>query len=340
MKRGVRGFTLIELLVVVAIIALLLSILLPALGNAREQGRRAVCSTHLRSLIQAMIYYAGDNRDSVPLHRGSEPSYVFVDLGEGEDQYGPKEWHLAELLVKYMGYTERMERNGPNKTFLKTDHERSAPLGQMFYCPSTGNFNRPNNEANKGWWKWPTTFGAFFDYAQMWNFVGPGPYMPVTPVTPEGGLTEQAVIPVQAVQRLEVLDDELNVIKPAGTTIASAGYRLPFRLDRTIPRLPKGGENSRVPMLMEFVRTINREPMNITSAGAVKSLYQSGTLKPTQGNHAWVGSRNNVGNPRTIRGGHYGYEDGSVRWRTSDETRPRLFMPNPFDSNVYPLYWW
>ncbi|MCG3129140.1 MAG: hypothetical protein CHACPFDD_04050 [Phycisphaerae bacterium] len=57
------GFTLIELLVVVAIIALLISILLPALGMARKQARQLVCNTNLRSQGQAAYLYAADNRD-------------------------------------------------------------------------------------------------------------------------------------------------------------------------------------------------------------------------------------------------------------------------------------
>jgi prepilin-type N-terminal cleavage/methylation domain-containing protein/prepilin-type processing-associated H-X9-DG protein len=53
-----KGFTLIELLVVVAIIALLLSILTPALNQVKERGRRAVCMSNIRQLGMANIMYA------------------------------------------------------------------------------------------------------------------------------------------------------------------------------------------------------------------------------------------------------------------------------------------
>lgn len=61
MKR--RGFTLIELLVVIAIIALLLGVLLPALGKAKESARRLVCMALLKSFGTANMVYAA-NHDS------------------------------------------------------------------------------------------------------------------------------------------------------------------------------------------------------------------------------------------------------------------------------------
>jgi len=65
MKR--RGFTLIELLVVVAIIALLIAILLPSLGKARELSNRSVCAANLRGISQSMNVYAADNSDLYPV---------------------------------------------------------------------------------------------------------------------------------------------------------------------------------------------------------------------------------------------------------------------------------
>ena len=57
-----NAFTLIETLVVVVIIALLLTILLPTLGKAREQTRRAVCQSNLHQIGVAVIEYAEDNQ--------------------------------------------------------------------------------------------------------------------------------------------------------------------------------------------------------------------------------------------------------------------------------------
>jgi prepilin-type N-terminal cleavage/methylation domain-containing protein len=58
MKHGRAGFTLIELLVVIAIVALLVVILLPGLGAAREQARAAVCGSNIRQLAIANLTYA------------------------------------------------------------------------------------------------------------------------------------------------------------------------------------------------------------------------------------------------------------------------------------------
>ncbi|MBN2445366.1 MAG: prepilin-type N-terminal cleavage/methylation domain-containing protein [Phycisphaerae bacterium] len=63
---GMRGFTLIELLVVVAIIALLISILLPSLNQAREQARLVVCGANMRQVGQAMVNCQEENNGFTP----------------------------------------------------------------------------------------------------------------------------------------------------------------------------------------------------------------------------------------------------------------------------------
>lgn len=68
MKR--RGFTLVELLVVISIIALLMAVLMPALGRARAMAYRVVCGSHLSGIGKSMLIYSNDNEEEYPCAGG------------------------------------------------------------------------------------------------------------------------------------------------------------------------------------------------------------------------------------------------------------------------------
>lgn len=90
-NRGDRGFTLIELLVVVAIIALLISILLPSLSRAREQARTTLCLSRIAQFGKAFLLYADD-------YDGTPPFTATGHTGEGRPTPDPLETWLCDWM--------------------------------------------------------------------------------------------------------------------------------------------------------------------------------------------------------------------------------------------------
>ena len=82
MKSRKRAFTLVELLVVVGIIALLISILLPALSKARNQAVKVQCAAQLRQWGMALANYAGENKGTFPYN--GTPKGTWCPIG-GKD---------------------------------------------------------------------------------------------------------------------------------------------------------------------------------------------------------------------------------------------------------------
>ena len=76
-SKAKGGFTLVELLVVIGIIAVLISMLLPALNRARQQARLVECSARLRELITASHAYAADNKGTLPPPRSDNGQWDY-----------------------------------------------------------------------------------------------------------------------------------------------------------------------------------------------------------------------------------------------------------------------
>ena len=94
--RRAAGFTLIELLVVIAIIMALAALLMPALGTAKERGRRALCMSNQRQIYAAAVVYTGD-------YDGWVPPGDFCNMGTTRAQtqagqpYNPSVWYCNYL---------------------------------------------------------------------------------------------------------------------------------------------------------------------------------------------------------------------------------------------------
>ena len=153
--RKKRAFTLIELLVVVAIIALLISILLPSLSRARELSKRLVCGANLKGLGTAFKIYANDYYEQWPV--------VPFDHSKIADTKG----------IKYVGEIREISTNLPTlerETISETEDEdeyegpstalsttrcfwmfiRNGDVTQkQFICPSSSDLPDDTNEINR-----------------------------------------------------------------------------------------------------------------------------------------------------------------------------------------------
>jgi prepilin-type N-terminal cleavage/methylation domain-containing protein/prepilin-type processing-associated H-X9-DG protein len=135
LRQGCRyvGFTLIELLVVIAIIALLIAILIPSLGAAREHARTAACGANLKAIGQGLAMYQSDY-DAYPLayyYVGQFDKPLVTDPGPGKG------------YVHWSYFIYKRDQEQPGGASAGSGGATSTQLGgiaaKAFLCPSFPN---------------------------------------------------------------------------------------------------------------------------------------------------------------------------------------------------------
>jgi prepilin-type N-terminal cleavage/methylation domain-containing protein len=146
-----KGFTLIELLVVIAIIALLLAVILPALGKAKFVAKRVICATRLKQTGIGMKMYADASKESLPPGTGDDHGYALYRMDK--PQFINPDGTLIPLRFACLYEMD----------FIDTP--------ELFYCPGNRmSLYKYESYINPGpWGTLPQNFNTMDEFGQVHN---------------------------------------------------------------------------------------------------------------------------------------------------------------------------
>jgi prepilin-type N-terminal cleavage/methylation domain-containing protein len=184
-QKRAAGFTLIELLVVVAIIALLISILLPSLARARELSKRTVCAANIKGIGNGFAAYATGNADDWPIPAHKAPASTDVGVCAASFQYEQSIGYSRGFADRPGGANPKPDagetfdndvRMSTTRAFWYMVRSGSASP-KSFICPSSE--DQANNEDNpQNYWdfgNWDHVAAAQAPYASSRSASGSYP---------------------------------------------------------------------------------------------------------------------------------------------------------------------
>ena len=207
---GLRAFTLIELLVVVAIIALLISILLPSLKAAREQAKAAACAAQLKGMGSAMATYY-NNYDGYLIGGPGTSGYETTQYNSAEGETWHAEIEKDLFAVNPWDWAGPLATLGMGTDFGGTRGNRLfAAKSGLFECPNKRALAIPygNNRKLIGHPDWPIELGFSYNSMRDLLFFAPGRGPSGSWVSPTEAFENNLVLPRGYQPRIEKIGTE------------------------------------------------------------------------------------------------------------------------------------